>query len=707
MNAVKKIIKITVRTLVISVLLLALVFAVGYAIIKKSIDYERDDELFRMAKGTSVTRFYADSGDGSEYAPIEIETTAFGAERKVWYSKDDVSDFLKKGFIAAEDREFYTHKGVNFRRTLGAALNYIFNTRDGYGASTITQQVVKNISGDNAPTPKRKLYEIFRALEMEKRHTKEEILELYLNIVPMSENIAGVGFAAEQYFGKEPNELTLAEAAAVVGITNSPKRYNPRQNPEACIKRRNTVLLAMLDMNFISKEEYEKACSEPLTLAPVSNKSYSSWFVETVISDVTSEFTKRYGISEAAARLKLMKGGYKIYTTENPNVQKTLEAFFENEENLPPEINDGLNYAMCVCDSQNGNLLGIIGRAGQRSAGGLLNLATVPHPPASTLKPLALYAPLINSGDINWSTIIEDTPTEVSERDGEYVLFPHNSPNVYQGPITVKDALRTSKNTVAVRLYKKLGARKIFDSLKRDFNFDTLVERAEGYSGTVSDLAPSPLALGQLSYGVPLRTLTEAYTVFPSEGTLTRGRSYVLITDDRDNTVIDNRPVKREVFSKETARLMNQLLMNVVADGTARKITLKDTVDTAGKTGTSQSNYDKLFVGYTPYYTAGIWCGYPDTNTPVERLSVSHLEIWDRVMNEIHKQKDCEEHFSTEGLITLDYCKDSGLLATDECLTDEGSGIERGWFLPDFCPQIPCPHSTAPSDNEREKSGGV
>lgn len=694
MKILKKALRISLFILLFVILGIIIAGIATYIYINKNIDYAADEELFRAAKSTSVTHFYANSSLGGVYVPVEIDATAFGAQKKVWCPINEVSDYLKNGFIAAEDREFYSHKGVNVRRTLAALFNYVFKTKDSFGASTVTQQVVKNISGDNERSAKRKLYEIFRAINIEKNHTKSEILELYMNVVPMSDNIAGVAYAADRYFSKEPSELTLAEAATIVGITNSPARYDPRDEPEACIKRRNTVLLAMLDMNFISKDEYELATAEPLLLSDDEfDDAGTSWFIETVISDLTGDLSLKYGLTEAAARLKIMRGGYNIYTTENPYIQEALERVFENTDNLPPELSEGLNYSMCVCDSKTGALLGIVGAAGRKSGGGLLNLATVPHIPGSTLKPLALYAPLLNEKRINWATVFDDVPVEFKSTNDGFTAFPRNSPNAYDGLITVKDALRLSKNTVAVRLYRMLGARKIFNSLRSDFGFSTLVESAKNFSGTgtVTDLAVSPLALGQLSYGVPLRSLTEAYTVFPGDGELKSGHSYLFVTDKDGKKIAESPIVKKRVFSVPTARIMNQLLMNVTADGTASSLTLKDRVDTAGKTGTTSESRDKLFVGYTPYFTAGIWCGYPASNKSVGRLSRSHLDIWDEVMNEIHDLVDCEEHFSTMGLVTRDYCKDSGCIPDAVCSLDpRGDRIEQGWFTPDNAPSEFC-----------------
>ena len=687
-----KIIKIAIKALVILALSLAFILLLSYFFLRKNIDFERDEELFSLAKSSSVTHFFADGSPVGEelYEPIEVEVTAFGAAKKIWYSLSECSEYLKNGFVAVEDREFYTHSGVNLRRTFGAFLNYIFGGGKQYGASTITQQVVKNISGDNEKTALRKVSEILRATEIEKNHSKDEILEMYLNIVPMSENMVGVGFASDRYFGKTPDTLSLSEAAAIVGITNSPAKYDPRKNPEACVLRRNKVLFAMLDMGFISEEDYENAKNSPLTLIK-EDTAPRSWFVETVIDELIEDIKEAYDLSDSAARLKLMRGGYNVYMTEKRCVQEKLEAFFENPDNLPRECADGLNFAMCVCDSKSGVLLGTIGGAGQKEGAELLNLATVPHPPGSCLKPLALYAPLLDEGKINWATVFDDVPVSFSETGGTVTPYPRNSPERYDGLITVKDALRLSKNTVAIRLFELLGKEKIFTALTEDFAFNTIVRSAKGYSGTVSDLAPSPLALGQLSFGIPLKSLTEAYTVFPSDGVKHSSRSYYLVCDKDGGLVIDKTDNENRIYKESTARIMNQLLMSVVADGTAERITLKHEIDTAGKTGTTAEGRDRLFVGYTPYLTAGIWCGYPSSNAPVSTLSVSHLEIWDKVMAQLHEGVNTDTHFKTDGLILSEYCRDSGAIPDISCTFDpRADRIEYGYFTRDNAPREFC-----------------
>ena len=683
-----KIVAIVILTITFIV---AIVFALLVLFVYKGINFEADERLFEGAKSFNSTTFYANAAEeGEEYLPVKIEIS--GSMRKLFYPLEEIDPYVKDGFIAVEDKIFYQHKGFDLKRTILAATNYITKKQKIFGASTITQQVVKNISGDNQPSIKRKIVEIIRAIYIERNYSKDDILEVYLNVIPMSENIYGVGAASRAYFGKEPSELLPEEAATLIGITNAPTAYNPYLHREACKNKRNIVLSVMLSDGVINEEEYNEAISKPLSVIPKENREdrFDSWFVEKVIDDVTANLSKKYDISLGAARMMLLGGGYSVYTTMKPGVQNVLEKYFCNKNNLPSEVSLGLNYAMVVTDSNSGDLVAIIGRAGEKNANRLLNHATVPHVPGSTLKPLALYAPLIDQGEINWATVIDDIPQSFTETADGYKEYPHNSPDVYDGLTTVKDAVRLSKNTIAVNLCNLRGVRNVFNSLRDDFGFDTLVEK----DVSVTDMAIAPMALGQLSKGVTLLKLAEAYGCFVGEGIMKNVRSYISVTDYKGRVELKNEKEYKEVLKPTTSRIMTQLLMTVTESGTAEKIKLKNKIDVAGKTGTSGENKDKLFVGYTPYYLGAIWGGYDDGKSGIYALSKSHIEIWDEIMSEIHRDiidRDDIRSFSLDGLLHLPYCKDSGQIYSDVCVYDpRGIRREYGYFTIDNCPKETC-----------------
>ena len=692
----KRVITVAAVLIIILSLLVCIGITAFSAYARSNIDFEEDERLFEAAGKGTLTRFYAnESLNPGEYAPVEIGAMTMGNSVKSFYSLDEISRYLRDGFIAVEDKEFYNHDGVNFRRTALALFNHIFKIKNSFGASTITQQVIKNISGDSEVTVRRKLSEIFRALRIEDKHTKEEILELYLNIVPLGENIVGVGAGARHYFGKEPSELLPEEAAVLIGLTNAPTLYNPHNNPDRCVEKRNVVLRSMHEDGVITDAEYEHAANAEISVLSreESENTVYSWFIETVINDVAADYAKIHGISAPAARVLLLASGYEIYTTQNIHVQQILDEHFGDYTNFRSEVNGGLDFSMTVTDSGSGDLLGIVGSGGEKKGNLLVNHATAPHTPASALKPLALYAPLIDEGRINWATVFDDVPLDFLDGERPY---PANSPNEYSGLITVKDALRTSKNTVAMRLYNLLGAENIYSSLKNDFGFSLIRNDYNGKGNRITDLAPAPLALGQLSRGIGLRELTEAYTVFAANGVLNKGRSYIKVADSSGKTILENKPEAKRIYKKETAEIMNQLLMNVTDSGTAKSITLGSMVDTAGKTGTSGGNLEKLFVGYTPYFAAGIRCSYNDNKTPVGSVYPSHLAVWDAVMIKIHSLL-VDEHseniksFSTDGLVYEPYCMDSGELFSSSCMLDpRGNRLEYGYFTKDNRPSELC-----------------
>ena len=266
---------------IISIVVL-LAFAGLIFYVYSGINFERDERLFEGSQGFESTGFYAK--DGEEW--ILVETS--GSLSKSYYSLDEISSYVKDGFVAVEDKEFYKHKGVNIKRTILAAINYITKSKRAFGASTITQQVVKNISGDNEFSLKRKLEEIIRAIHIERSYSKEEILEVYLNVIPMSDNIYGIGAAAKAYFGCEPSELTPDQSATLIGITNAPTAYSPYINPDACQRKRNVVLSVMSNEEIINSNDYEDLINTPLKVIPREERSdrIDSWFVERVIDEV-------------------------------------------------------------------------------------------------------------------------------------------------------------------------------------------------------------------------------------------------------------------------------------------------------------------------------------------------------------------------------------------------------------------------------------
>jgi penicillin-binding protein 1A len=679
------------KTLFILAIALSVLFGVFFY---KNIDFSRDEQLFTAFKSQSPTRFYYVNEQGESE---EFYTIYTAGAKKEWLSIDELNPNLKAAFLAIEDKNFYSHRGVDVKRTLLAALNSVFHFRPRFGASTITQQLIKNISGDNENTVRRKAEEIIRAFSLERGHTKDEILELYLNIIPMGNGISGVSLASKYYFGREQDELTLAECALLAGITNSPANYNPFSSLEKSIKRRNTVLSAMMREGYIDNQSYEAAIDENPSLSDGKGiqSSVYPWFVETVCNDFTRDYAKHKNMSESAVRMLILNGGLEFYTTMDMRAQSILDEYFS--ENKAIMGNDNLKFAMAIYNSETGTLSAIVGDKGEKTQNRIKGYCEELITPGSAIKPLSLYAPLIQTEKYNWSSIFDDSPVSFLENsDGEIHEYPKNYPRVYYGNITLCDALTFSKNTVAARVFSVLDTREIYSTLKNKLCLNTIIESERNSKGEVlSDMALAPLALGQLTRGVSLRSLTEAYSVFVSDGVYKEGISYTAVTNSKGEIIYENKQDENQVFSRECARITAQLLCEVTSRGTAKKITLDELFDTGGKTGTSGLDLDRTFIGFTPYFVAGIWCGYKDGKTPVGYMEKSHIEIWDEIMTRIHTEcvDYCEstKRLNTDGLIRLAYCRDSGMLVSENCLYDlRGARVDYGYFTPQNAPKSVC-----------------
>ena len=685
MRFLKRVVLFTASAILLVAILLSAAYFALFFYSRANIDKEADERLFSSAGEDNVSRIFVNSAPlfSGEYIPEELELYGKG-DRKATVKLSEVSDYVKLGFIATEDREFFRHNGVNIRRTIGAFLNSIFKFEKRFGASTITQQVVKNISGDNEITFKRKLNEIIRATLIEKNHSKEEILELYINIVPLSERCAGIKMGSIVYFDKEPKDLTLSEAALLVGITNAPSRLNPFVDKNAAKQRRNTVLYNMYDCGFITREQYNSACAEDIVLneREKSDDRIDSWFYETLFEDIITDLKETYNISDSAARLYFNSGGFSIYTTMNKDIQKILDDVATDIIIFPEFSETDLNVAIVAIDNQTGDILGVIGQGGKKEGNMILNYTNVNIPPASTIKPLSIYAPLLEKGVINYSTPIDDSPLDIKNGSP----YPKNSPNQYDGIITINEAIKKSKNTVSVRLFEKINKSEVISFLKNDIGFASINES--------EDKNRSALALGQLYNGVSLRELTNAYRIFPNDGIFDNEKSYICVVDSKNNTVLENKPQIKRVLSKSTARIMNQLLQEVAKDGTARSLTIKNSLDVAGKTGTSSGVRDRLFICYTPYVTIGVWVGYGDGARACPTDRQYHLEVFDACAGRIHEEilaKENIKEFSTEELIKLPFCLDSGMLIKEECLIDKrGERVGYGFYTEDNMPLNEC-----------------
>ena len=708
----KKLLKILLVTLTV-LTVMATVVGLAFSIyVDRYIEKDIDESLFYVVGSESQTRiFYYEYEDRANRIgeAVELSEEIYGGYRSEFASFEEIPEDMINAFISIEDKRFYDHNGVDWFRTASAGVNYYLKFRDSYGGSTITQQLIKNVTDRDDYSFQRKLQEIFWALDLETKMDKREILELYLNIINLSQGCYGIGAAAKYYFSKEVSELTLSECACIAAITNSPTYYDPIRNPQNNERRRQLILSQMLDQGYISEEAYTAAKDETVVLhIKESNResTVNSWYVDMVIEDVMNDLIEQYGYSRSMASLVVYTGGLRIYTVMDRDVQQVLEKYYENESNFY-SVGEGETpqSSMIVIDSKTGDILGVAGAVGKKTANRLQNFATYTVRPAgSVIKPLSVYAPAMELGIVDWSTVYDDTPVNfgsynLDENKGAIVEpspWPKNSGGVYRGLTNVNYAIVHSVNTVAVKILEDLGLERSFDFLYNKLKLKSLISGKTLENGVyISDKDYAALALGQFNYGVTVREITAAYSIFSNGGIYNDYRSYYQVTDSKGEAVLERKYHGESVISRENADIMTEMLQNVVKEGTASEITLDEYVDCAGKTGTTQNKYDNWYIGYTPYYIGGVWMGYEYPKALNDYSGNRSIRIWNDIMTELHS-----EFIEGEGLLSFEkgekvieceYCADSGKLMTAACRMDpRGDRSEIGYFVEGREPSEPC-----------------
>ncbi|MBR3893737.1 MAG: transglycosylase domain-containing protein [Clostridia bacterium] len=659
-----------------------------------------DDFFCLTAKGESPRFFVYHFEDRANRIgeAEELSAGGFAQQERAWVAYPDLPQHLIDAFVSIEDKRFYRHNGVDWYRTLAASSNHLLGGERRFGASTITQQVVKNVTGNNDATVKRKIQEIFYALDLERQLDKTQILEIYLNVIPFSDNCDGIAAAASHYFSKTPQELTVAESATIAAITNSPTYYNPIRNPEHNLQRRNLILSEMYAQGALSESAYQSAIAAPLGLnldRENGEEGINSWYIDMVIEDVINDLVAQYGMTRGAASNLVYSGGLRIDVAMDEEIQSLVEEYYRTAIRLPTNQNGvRAQSALIVMDAATGDILGVAGAAGEKRGNRVQNFATqTKRPPGSAIKPITVYAPALEAKLIDWASVYDDVP--VNFGTGGRLPWPKNATNVYRGLTNIAYAVAHSTNTVPVRILDELGLEHAFRSAKERFHLESLVD---------ADRDVAALALGQLNFGVTLREMTAAYTVFADAGIYHPWRSYYRVLDS-DGVVLLACPDRADsVMSTENAAIMTKLLQGVVESGTSSSITLNRMVECAGKTGTTNRDGDRWFVGYTPDMICGVWCGY-EFPEPLEGRNLC-TETWNRVMKRIVEKKGGREHFDVpSSIVRVSYCKDSGKLLTDACEADpRGSRTEIGWFLADDVPRDFCDCHVL-CDYDREHGG--
>ncbi len=635
--------------------------------------------------GENSVMYYEDKTSG-EYKEL---VTLLNTTSSIWVDSDEIPKYLKEAAVAVEDKRFYTHPGVDWVRT-GKAVLCMFTGQDIQGGSTITQQLIKNLTGYNETTVKRKVVEIFRALEFTKKYSKDYTLEWYLNIIPMGGKYKGVGSASYYYFGKPVSELSLAECASLISITNNPSMYSPYstarfEDPDTGEiltardknkQRQELVLWLMKDQGKISQEEYDQAVAEELNFVRGEGETQEtdiySWYEEQVITDVKNDLMEKYNYSEDVADRMLARGGLRIYTCVDLDVQRAAERIYENRDNLNFTSSNGqlMQSAITIIDNSTGDIAAIVGRVGEKTGNRWKNLATDAYrQPGSSLKPLSVYSPGLEMGVISPITVVDDYPYQVLNGSP----WPINSGSArYKGLTTVRQGLAQSVNTVALRvLADRVTVDASFDFLQSRYHID-LVQAQQSGDTVQSDMSLAPLSMGGLTKGVTTRQMATAFAAFPSGGIYRTSRTYTKVThmvNDVEEVLLDNASTQEQAVKPTTAYYMNSMLSGVVSSaGTAGSARFSSSMGIAGKTGTTSSAYDRWFVGYTPYYTAAVWTGY-EYNARMSGPNRA-IAMWKLVMEQVHKDLSAKKFAEPDGLTTVTVCKDSGLLATSFCEMD-------------------------------------
>lgn len=592
----------------------------------------------------------------------------YSKENRLWVPIMEMPDHVKEAAVAIEDERFYEHSGVDFKRTFGAMIYYIFDKDKGYGGSTITQQLVKNLTGQNDRSVPRKIKEIWNSFRLERKMSKDQILELYLNTIYLSQGCNGVGAAAHMYFDKKVADLTLAEAAAIVGITQYPTRYDPFLHPDNNKAKQELILDKMLELGYINEEEYNAAKAEELKFSKKNmndGNNFNSYFVDQVITDVANDLVAQKGYDYESAMKLVHTGGIKIYSTIDPDIQMAMDRVYTDEANFGGK---GAQSSMVIMDPYTGEVKGISGGVGTKKGDFVLNRATMsPRQPGSSIKPISVYAPAMEEGLITPMTVYEDKAVTYGN------WSPVNYYSGFRGPMTVQYAVQISANTVPVQILEKLGVDKSYNFLTKKLGITTLVSARNDGGKVVSDKNLPALALGGLTDGINTYEMTAAYCAFVNDGIYITPHTYTKVVDNNGKVLL-NKEIKKTVgMSKETAQMMCQVLHAVTKTGGTGIAAALPNVATAGKTGTTDDNKDRWFVGFTPYYVGAVWYGFDTPKDMGYLTSNPALAAWKKVMVDVHKSLPYKAFKGVTNQIDVEVCSVSGQLFTETCVDADGN----------------------------------
>lgn len=654
------------------------------------------------AKSLNLTSFiYCENPETGKFEEYQ---TLYDKENRVWVDFDEIPKAMKDAIIAIEDKRFEEHNGVDWIRTGGAVLS-LFTGQDSYGGSTITQQLIKNVTLDNDVSLTRKIREIFRALKLEDEYNKDQILEAYLNVVNFGNNCQGVQAAAKLYFNKDIADCSIAECAAIAGITQNPSLWNPLVYPENNKERREDVLYEMYNQGKITEAEYNDALEESGNMEFVgfqysdededdeTDTQQWNWYIDVMFRDLRRDLAEKYNITEDAAEEKIYTEGLKIYCAMDIEMQEFMEETALSVSSFTSD--EDLQTAFTLIESD-GRIVGTAGSSDEREGKLLFDRANTPLQPGSSIKPVLAYPSAIDQEKLNYSSLVEDQPYDKwAYYNGQWHSGPNNVYGYYNDYMTVADAIEWSSNAVAVRVLDLAGVSYCYDKATNGFGFENLDPEQDSVN-------LGGLSLGGLSGGVTVREMASAYNYLITGGKYYEPYTYYYVTDQNDNIILDNRSNNGvHVYSEETAGIMNRLLhYNVTtAQHTQAWRARVSGWDIIGKTGTTDSGKDSWFCGCSPYASLAVWTGYDEPQTITGNGSINSLTIFQKVMAEYLSDKKNINYDLPDTLISARYCKDTGLLASSSC-----SNTDIGYYakdnLPSYCSETA--HNTEPTFSENE-----
>lgn len=654
---------------------------------------------------------YSINGDTGEY-DIIYKATPYTGNIRIEIETDTLPQYVKDAFVSIEDERFYSHDGVDIKTTFAAFAKEMlrisgFISSDMTGGSTITQQLVKNITSDNEISIDRKIREIFRAVSLEKHYTKDEILGKYLNLIYFGQtedgyNMYGIEAAAAGYFGKHASELTIPEAAALAAIPQAPYLRDPFVNMEGNTERRLYCLRKMFQLGFISSDEYENSVRQKLHLVhpddegefikiseyPVDfkNPEVTSWVIDTAVDEFCSYMCESKNIGYDEAMELFMNGGYELYLTADSRVQAALEENYADYKYFPENEAEYINSdgeteyeqvqsAIVVMD-YSGKIKGIVGRIGEKTESFCWNNATDAHrQPGSAIKPVTTYGYALENDFITWSTLFTDVPLPAGT--AEEGMWPFNYGGGYTGKqYPVCQLLADSFNTVPAQLCYNLGIQNIFDFSTKKLRLSLNKE---------TDLTYAALSVGATGTGPSLVNLANAYMPFGNGGIYKKAHIISRIKDSASSRVYLENDARNgeQVISKETAFIMNRLLREVVTKGTGRKALLSNK-ENIGKTGTAENYRDIVFAGLTEDFVSAIWIGYEHGENPYALQYSSSAEIWKNVFGNFADGFISDARYpECDTVIYTDFCKETGLPASKKC-TSGGKGYYKSGTI-EYC----------------------